>query len=283
MTRTLLITLALSAAGLAAGCQGGAPFDANMLAPVIGQQNVHLLNAGGHMVNALALSEKDEDSIGQSIGVALTNRYPLVPNDNLQRYVNLVGVTVATGSPNPGGNWVFGVIDSPEVNAFSGPNGYVFVTRGALARMQDEAELAGVLAHEIAHVCNHDGLKQVQAAEQRGALSEAMKANNRAMQFAAMADAGVDAITKQGYSQPQELAADGAAVGIMSAAGYDPQSYFRYLQRLQGAGGPGGGQLMSTHPGIGLRIQRVQQQLGSVRPGGATLAQRFMQNGRVAG
>src|SRR5690349_23165370 len=52
-----------------------------------------------------------------------------------------------------------------EVNAFSGPNGYVFVTRGAIAQMHDEAELAGVLAHEIAHVCNHDGLKQVQSAE----------------------------------------------------------------------------------------------------------------------
>ncbi len=276
----LLAAAALAIAALIAACDiGGRPVDNQVFSPFIGDQGVHLLNAGQHSLNAASLSAKDEDSLGQSVGVAITNHYPLVHNDTLNRYVNLVGLTVASASANPGGNWVFGVIDTSEINAFSGPNGYVFVTRGAIAQMHDEAELAGVLAHEIAHVCNHDGLKQVKAAEERSALSEGMQASGgQIQQFSALADQGVDAITKTGYSQPQELAADKAAIVTAAAAGYDASSYLHFLQRMQSVGASGGGQVMSTHPGIGQRIQVVTQQLRTVRPGGATLAPRFNTN-----
>ena len=170
------------------------------------------------------------------------------------RYVNLVGLTVASASPNPGGNWVFGVLETSEVNAFSGPNGYVFVTRGALLHMQDEAELAGVLAHEISHVCSHDGLTQVKAAEQQGAAGRRRCRRGRDPQvhpFSALVNSGVNVITSEGYSKPQEFAADQHGVVAMVAAGYDPSSYLRFLQGLQSSGGARGGQLMGTHPGIG--------------------------------
>src|SRR5262249_24882203 len=122
-------------AAFLAGCE----LDAHSLSPVIGDRNASLLSAGGQFLNAASLSQKDEDTIGQSVGVALTNQYPLVANDNLQKYVNLVGLTVANASPSPGGNWVFGVLETPTVNAFSGPNGYVFVTHGLLRHVHDEA------------------------------------------------------------------------------------------------------------------------------------------------
>jgi predicted Zn-dependent protease len=265
-----------------AGCN----LDANSLAPALGGRGggadlLGLANAGGQFLNAASLSEKDEDTIGQSVAVALTNQYPLVPNDNLQRYVNLVGLTVANASPNPGGNWVFGVLETPEVNAFSGPNGYVFVTHGLLRQMHDEAELAGVLAHEITHVCNHDGLKQVKANQTKGALVAGMKAaDSRTGQLSVLADNGIDVITRQGYDQPQEFAADAGAVKIMSAAGYNPASFLAFLQRLQSQGAPGGGQVMSTHPGLPERISRISAQLRTVPPGGATLQQRFAFNNR---
>lgn len=275
--------LALLAAFMLAGCT----VDGNMLqmGGRGGNTNVlGLLSAGGQFLNAASLGEKDEDVIGQSVAATITSRYPPVASTGLQRYANLVGLTVANASPRPDGNWVFGVIDSPDVNAFSGPNGYVLVTRGALMRMQDEAELAGVLAHECAHVCNHDGLTQVKAAEQKGALVNAMKAaDSRTAQVAVFADSGIDVITKQGYSQPEEFKADEDAVRIMAAAGYDPNSYLNFLRRLQASGGSGGGsQLMSTHPGIGQRIARVQAAIaGLPRTGptnGATLQARFAFN-----
>jgi predicted Zn-dependent protease len=279
MMRKISLTAVLGAAVLA-GCvnDGGPQFNVRGM-DVLGQGG-HLIKAGGHILNAASLSEKDEDAIGQSVGVSLTNQYGVSADTRLGRYVALVGLTVASASPNPNGNWVFGVLESREVNAFSGPNGYVFITRGAIERMRDEAELAGVLAHEVSHVCHHDGLHQVQAAEQRGALSEAMQAGTRDQQFAALADAGVDAVTKQGYTQPQEFDADKGGVEIMSAAGYDATSYLRFLQRLQAEGGKGG-KLMSTHPGVGERVARVSKQLAGMKTGGATLAGRFEGNAGI--
>jgi beta-barrel assembly-enhancing protease len=271
-----LLAAAVALAIVVAGCDSTEVH--RSLAPVIGERNASLLAAGTRELNALQLSAKDEDTIGQSVAVGLTNRYPLAASTDLQRYVNLVGLTVANGSPNPGGNWVFGVVESPDVNAFSGPNGYVFITRGLLVRVQDEAELAGVLAHEIAHVCNHDGLKQVQANEQKGALVQAMQASgdSRLGQLSAMADNGLDVVTRQGYDQPQEFKADDDGVRIMTAAGYNARSYLAFLQRLQTQGAASrGGQIMSTHPGIAQRIARVTDELRTVPPGGATLADRF--------
>jgi predicted Zn-dependent protease len=271
MMRNLMMTLAVGGAMCVAGCNGAI----GKLGDMVGGQEGHALKALDKQINVMNLSEKDEDTIGQSVGVVLTNEYGLTQNKNLEQYVMLVGLTVASASPNPGGNWVFGVLETSEVNAFSGPNGYVFVTRGAINQMRDEAELAGVLAHEITHVCNHDGLKQVQAAEQQGAISEIMKAGgSQYSELAAMADVGVDAITKTGYTQPQEFKADDGGVRIMKAAGYDPASYLHYLQRIQGMAHSGGG-MMSTHPGIAERVQRVSREVASLPPGGATLAGRF--------
>jgi len=273
------LALLLTATSLLMACDSSNKVDISRFGDMVGGQGGHLLKAGGHMLNAASLSEKDEDAIGQSVGVAITGQYGLSQDARLQHYVMLVGLTVAAASPKPDGNWVFGVLETSEINAFSGPNGYVFVTRGAVAQMQDEAELAGVLAHEISHCIHHDGLKQVQAAEQRGALAEAMKAGNQDQQFTALADAGVDAITKQGYSQPQEFAADKSGVETMTAAGYNPGSYLHFLQRIQPLlAGNSAGKTMSTHPGIDERIKRVAQQVQTLPPGGATLADRFHAN-----
>ena len=282
MTRKILIASCLTLSALLAACggEGGGRFDAGSLAPIIGERNAQLLSAGGKFLSAASLSQKDEDALGQSVAVGITNQYPLVQNDNLQRYVNLVGLAVASASPNPGGNWVFGVIESPDVNAFSGPNGYVFVTHGAILRMQNEAELAGVLAHEIAHVCNHDGLTQIKNNETKGALTQAMQAaDSRTAQLAALADNGLDVVTRQGYDQQQEFRADHDGVQIAAASGYNPAGLLQFLQRLQSQGGAAsGGRIMSTHPGMPDRIARLTQQLRSIPQTGATLPERFHNN-----
>jgi predicted Zn-dependent protease len=266
MKRTLLSALALATAGIIASCD----VDTRGLTPIIGEQNAHGLNALVHAGSAISLSEQDEPDLGESIAVAITNQYHLTTDERLARYVALVGLTVASASPNPSGNWVFGVLETPEVNAFSTPNGYVFVTRGALMRMQDEAELAGVFAHEIGHVCHHDGLNQIKAAEWKSAAVEGSQANARTAQLSGAADAGLNAVTNTAYSQPQESAADAAAVQIVYAAGYDPHSFLRFIQNNETGGGG-----FSTHPGGAKRAQTISAQIAKLRPGGATMAQRF--------
>jgi predicted Zn-dependent protease len=286
--RKLVYSMLGGAVGIAAiisiasmtGCGKNGPLSSDALGNFMGGQNGQYIKAAGHEANAMAMSEADEDSMGQSVGVALTSHYGLSSNERLQTYVTMVGLTVASASPNPTGNYVFGVLDTSEINAFSGPNGYIFVTRGAIANMRDEAELAGVLSHEIAHVVHHDGLKQVQVAEHQAAAQNALQASNQASQFSQFTDFGIDAITKTGYSQPQETAADDTGVTIMTAAGYNPDSFLHFLQRLQQLQGSGGsGQIMSTHPGTGDRIAKVSKEVDAMKhPGGATLADRFVRN-----
>ena len=99
-----------------------------------------------------------------------------------------------------------------------------------------------------------------------------------AAKFAVFADNGLNVITKQGYSQPQEFAADQAGTRLISAAGYNPRSYLNFLQRIQSLNVSNSGKIMSTHPGIGERVARVSQQLQSLPPTGATLADRFTSN-----
>lgn len=263
----------MSQIGLGGGNKGGSNGNsADMI--------THAAQAGVAAWNFTQINESQEDAMGQSVGTTLLSETPAVNDSKLQSYVNLVGLTVASASSNPSGNYVFCVLDRPDVNAFSGPNGYIFITRGAVALMQDEAELAGVLGHEITHVCNHDGLHNVQGEAQKGALMKALQVDNRTARLTAVMDAGVNAIINTQYSQPQEDAADIGGVKIMTAAGYDPHSYLHYLQRLQSVQTSSPGvQIMSTHPDIGHRIANVQQQIEQLpASGGATLADRFTQN-----
>ena len=247
------------------------------LAAILPAEVTHGIQGMSHVANAATLNESSEDPLGQSVGVSLTNRYHVLNDPALLTYVSFVGLTVAHTSSRPDIKYVFGILDTPEVNAYSGPHGYVFLTRGALANMRDEAELAGVLAHEESHVILHHGLQQVQTAETQAAFSEAFKAVPVTRQFSAVADLSVDAITKTGYSQPQEFAADESAVKLVCAAGYNPESYLHFLQRLSSLQAQGGG-VMSTHPGADQRVTKVSAQLQTVPLTGATLAPRFHAN-----
>jgi len=97
-------------------------------------------------------SPEEEARIGTQISGNLLGAVPLVRDDTLQRYVNLVGNWVALHSGRKDVDWRFGVLDTEDINAFAAPGGYIFLTKGLYRRLNSEAELAGVLGHEIAHV-----------------------------------------------------------------------------------------------------------------------------------
>ncbi len=258
---------------------GGHALNTDAIGNFVGGDIGHGIKAGGHVIKAASYSEKDEDNLGQSVAISLTNTYPVLRNDALTKYVTLVGYTVASTSPKPEMRYVFGILDTPEVNAFSGPHGYIFITRGALENIKDEAELAGVLGHEMSHVLLHHGLNQVKSAEMNAAVSEGVQAS-AAAKFSQFADAGVDAITKVGYTQQQEFDADQNSVKLVIAAGYDPYSYLHFLQRLAQLQAAGGG-VMSTHPGGTQRVSKVAGQLKNVPETGAILADRFAASAKM--
>jgi predicted Zn-dependent protease len=259
------------------GCSGnsGGP----SLGSIIGGQKGQYLDAGVKAGSALTLTESDEDEMGRSVAIAATNKWRLFDNPAVTKYVTLVGLTVASASDKPDANWVFGVLDTPDIGAYSGPNGYIMITRGALSAMQDEAELAGVLAHEMAHVLNRDGMNAVKNAKLTEAGMQAASAKDaRIAQFNQLTGQVVTKAIESGWDQPQETAADEKAVRLLQASGYDASGLPRFLQRMQQAQGDrGAGKLFATHPGIGDRIARTTAQIGSAKAG-ATNRDRFARN-----
>ena len=95
------------------------------------------------------VNEQEEADIGKEYASLLVGAAPLLDNAPVQRYVNRVGRWLSLHSERPDLNWQFGVLDSPNINAFATPGGYIFITKGLLERMKSESELAGALAHEI--------------------------------------------------------------------------------------------------------------------------------------
>jgi predicted Zn-dependent protease len=129
-------------------------------------------------------------------------------------------------------------------------------------------------------VSHHDGLNSVKQSKAMDGLLELANTNNKVALFNGLADASVDVIVKNGYSQQQEFDADDAGVKYMTAAGYDPASYARFLLRLSQEVGAGGGvqQAMHTHPGLADRVGKVTSEaLATGRAGaGATNVDRFL-------
>jgi predicted Zn-dependent protease len=259
------------------GCSAGTIGDA--VGGAVGGPTGNLISAGGKAAQAASLSERQENAMGQAVSVAIVNQYGLDPNVALNKYVALVGSAVVSTSPRPDIPFVFGVLNTDEVNAFAGPAGYIMITRGAVMRMQDESELAGALAHEIGHVIAKHGLEAMRTAGYADALATAAKSNEELAKFAPATDKVVETVLNTGYSQPQESRADLLAVDYVVAAGYDPNGYYRFLQRMAATKAPSGHPAMSTHPGLGDRANRVAAKIKEKgNPTGATLAERFKQN-----
>ena len=120
------------------------------------------------------IDEPEEIEIGRDVASRLLGAAPLVADPALQRYVNHVGRWLAAQTERPDLPWQFGVLDSPHVNAFAVPGGTIFITRGLLERMRSEAELAGVLGHEIVHVLKKHHLKAIQKGAQAALAGDAL-------------------------------------------------------------------------------------------------------------
>jgi predicted Zn-dependent protease len=210
------------------------------------------------------LSEAQEIEIGRKADPEIQKRYGVVDDPALQAYVASVGrrVTEVPGvRPYP---YRFLVLDSPEVNAFAVPGGYVYVTRGMLAALASEAELAGVLGHEIGHVSNRDGARQLTKGIGLQVLTMGLAIISPGGRENAGAWAQVmsqlSTLILLGYSREAELEADAAAVSYLHGAGYDPQAAPRFLRRLRqrerlgGVTYPG---ILATHPDSATRIARA--------------------------
>ena len=260
------------------------PFNMGGCADVAGQLGAAVGGQQGEVIGRTAvkaaenesLNEKDEQAMGESVAMAVTTRYPIVKNSDLNQYVTLVGLTLANASRRPDGNWLFAVVDTSEVNAFSGPDGYVLLTRGLMKKLRDESELAGVIAHEMSHVLDQHGLKAVKQAGRANAIASLAQADQRTSAFSQLTDGLTDTILNKGYGREQEDQADADAIKLLVATGYDPHGYLRFIERtaLEQHGKTG---VMSTHPGAEDRAAKIRAKIDQLKPAkpGAVLRERF--------
>jgi predicted Zn-dependent protease len=280
-TNKLIWTVSIGLLTSIAGCSGsGGGGSGISLGSLIGGQAGQYVDAGATLLSAENISDYDEDQMGRTVAIAATNRWHLFDKPELTKYVTLVGLTLADKTSKPDG-WVFGVLDTPELGAYSGPNGYVMITRGAIAAMEDESELAGVLAHEISHVVDHDGVEAVKNGRRIEAVSKGLSAaDQHAQMFNQITGNMIEKILTSGYSQGQETKADSKAVDLLIKAGYDPNGLTKFLKRLEQRNG-GSAKPFSTHPGTADRIAHITAQIGSAKPG-ATNRDRFVKETAVA-
>ncbi len=228
------------------------------------------------------IDEKEEIAIGRDMAARLLGAAPLVPDARLQRYVNHVGRWLASQTERADLPWHFGVLDAPQLNAFAVPGGTIFVTRGLVARMRNEAELAGVLAHEIAHVLRKHHLKAIQKNAQTSlagdALSTALQdrssvARDKLISF------GTEMYAR-GLDKSDEMEADRLGVVIAARGGYDAYGLPAVLQSLQGMNPQDSAiaLMFKTHPPAGDRLEALSEKMQPVLDAHAAqpqLAERF--------
>lgn len=230
----------------------------------------HVFSIGQKMVDAnREIGEGEEISIGEGISANILGAWPLVNDPALQNYVNRVGYWIALQSDRPGLPWRFGVINSDKVNAFSCPGGTVLITRGLMARLRNESELAGVLGHEITHVTRKHQLKAIQQQmgnEWRQELLQTAAEKSRDPHSDALLkaySAGTELLTRP-LDKADEYEADRGGVVLAARSGYNPFGLVGVLQTLDAmnARDSAVALLFKTHPAPAARLDQLGTAMG---------------------
>lgn len=221
-----------------------------------------------------SIDEAKEIEIGRQLAATLLGARPALKNEAVQRYVNQLGRWISLQSARPGLPWTFVVLDDSGVNAFAAPGGYIFITRGLLVSMQSEAELGGVLGHEIAHVVEKHHLKALSKAARAGLLTRVVGSQISGVGGAVtnqLMDMGVNLYSK-GLERGDEFDADRKGVVLAARSGLDPYGLPSVLQMLASMrpDDPNVALMFSTHPPTGQRLELLETAMGTRLDGMAT-------------
>ena len=247
-----------------------------------------LTGCGTNVVNPVTgqtertvMSEEAEVAEGAKGHQEVLKEYGVYNNAAVQNYVNALGQRLAAQSHRANLQWHFTVLDSPEINAFALPGGYVYVTRGIMAYMESEADLAGVIGHEIGHVTARHGAQRatrqqsaglgVFAASILGAVLETQGVSG-AGQLAGQVSQTVAAGYIASYGREQELQADGLGAEYLARTHYDPRNMVDVITvlknqerfaadqaRAEGRAAPARSDWLSSHPSNDQRLDTITQ------------------------
>jgi predicted Zn-dependent protease len=215
------------------------------------------------------VSESQEIQMGKQAATEVAQSIGLYEDSRIQDYVAQLGKTMAAASERPKLPWEFHVVDDASVNAFALPGGFIYVTRGLMTSINDEAELATVVGHEIGHVTNRHSVQQISKAQlaQLGLGIGSILSSDIA-RFGQLASAGLGILFLK-YSRDAENQADQAGFRYALAQNYDVREMTDVFQTLDRIGqSSGGGKLpewLATHPNPGNRIKHIEHMLDTVK------------------
>ena len=202
---------------------------------------------------------------GREVAANILADRKLSPASELNRYLNLVGQSIIRHTNRPELEYSFAAVESPEINAYAAPGGYIFITTAALAMMKNEAELAAVLAHEIAHVSDRHIVKALDIRADDESMTAIVSkivgstAESASVVFYQAVDHAMELLFSKGLAVEEEYNADMQGLYLTAFAGYDPTAYPRFLKRISAAVESRRGELGNTHPPFSERINRLEK------------------------
>jgi predicted Zn-dependent protease len=205
-----------------------------------------------------SLDEPEEIAVGREVAGRTLGAAPLVADAELQAYVNRVGRWVAMQSERPDLPWHFGVLDTSSVNAFAAPGGYVLITRGLYEMLDSEAQLAGVLGHEIGHIVQRHHVKVMQQSGAVSAAARMAQRSDRSVFVNNLIGTGAEVFAR-GLDKSAEFEADRIGVVLAARAGYSPYGLVEVLHKLgaRAADDTSLALLFKTHPAPGERLTQL--------------------------
>ncbi len=225
----------------------------------------------------IALSESWEINAGAKYHQEILKQYQIYEDPELQAYINDIGQRLAAKSERPDLQWTFTLLDSPQVNAFALPGGYVYITRGIMAYMNRESHLAGVIGHEIGHVTARHGAQRAAQQQLASVASVAVAVGTGSGDLLQLSQMLGGALMS-GYGRTQELQSDSLGAKYIAQNNYDPEDMIGVIgilkdqelfnkekARLEGREVQGYHGLFASHPRNDTRLQGVIQAAAEYR------------------
>jgi predicted Zn-dependent protease len=211
------------------------------------------------------VSVQQEVELGQQAQAEISKQMPVLGDAQLDRYIDSVGARLAANAPGPKYPYSFGVVNYKELNAFALPGGPIYVHRGTIAAARTEAQLAGVMAHEVAHIAQRHAAKQISkgivANGLLGLLGAVLDDGGRGEQAARIGASVVAQSVFMKFSRDDEREADQVGAEIMQRAGWDPHGLAEFMQVLQNEQQRSPSSVetfFSSHPSPSGRVRELQ-------------------------
>jgi predicted Zn-dependent protease len=228
----------------------------------------------------LKMSDADERKLGEEVSAKLRQEFGVYQDKDVTKYVSLVGNVLAQASSRPQLDWQFIVLDTDGVNAFASPGGIVHITRGALGLIKNEAELSGVLGHEITHVTAKHTVRAIQKNKLVSLGADEVGGSGGLTQsvISKLAGAAYKNIISNAFDRDDEVEADKVGIELGNKAGYAPGALSDVLKRLEERNKdqeqPNG--MFASHPLIADRVASIAKVVKDEKlSGSATVASRY--------